>query len=56
MRYDIERQAAAAKAEKRRQEVRAWRAAGLTWAQIAKLLGVTRARAHQIGSKAAAHR
>ncbi len=38
-------------AQRRRAKVRQWREAGLTWVEIGKLLGVTRARAHQLGTK-----
>jgi hypothetical protein len=36
-------------AEPRRAQVRAWRATGLTWPEIALRLGVTRQRAWQLG-------
>jgi len=42
-------QAEVEQAEPRRAQVRAWRAAGLTWLEIAQRLGVTRQRAGQLG-------
>jgi len=39
------------RAEKRRKKVRAARAVGLGWAEIGRMIGVTKQRAQQLGTK-----